>query len=214
VVDDQKIVRKGICALLSAKRDVRVVGEAENGARGVSQALALVPDVVLMDLVMPVMDGIQATREITSCHPEIRILMLTSFAEKEKVLEAIKAGAIGYLLKDTGPEELLRALRQVQQGEPALDSHVARLLLSEISAPPRKPLTPDPLTSREVDILRELAQGLSNKEIAIRLSISEQTVHTHVGKVLAKLRLASRMQAALYALKAGIARLEDIPRHD
>ena len=165
-----------------------------------------------MDLVMPTMDGIQATREITSRRPETRILILTSFAEQGKVLEAIKAGALGYLLKDSGPEELLQAIRQVHRGEPSLDSYVARLLLSEISAPPKKPLTSDPLTPREVDILREVAQGLSNKEISVRLSISEQTVHTHVGRILTKLHLASRTQAALYALKEGIALLEDIPR--
>ena len=212
VVDDHKIVRKGICALLASKRDIQVVGEGDTGAAAASQAEILKPDIVLMDLVMPTMDGIQATREITSRQPETRILILTSFAEKGKVLEAIKAGALGYLLKDSGPEELLQAIHQVHRGEPSLDSYVARLLLSEISAPPKKPLTSDPLTPREVDILREIAQGLTNKEISVRLSISEQTVHTHVGRILTKLHLASRTQAALYAFKEGIARLEDVPR--
>jgi NarL family two-component system response regulator LiaR len=214
VVDDHQIVRKGICALLATKRDIRVVGEASDGATAIAQARELEPDVILMDLMMPEMDGIQATREITSRQPRARILVLTSFAEQEQVLRAIKAGALGYLLKDSGPQELLQAIRQVHRGEPSIQPSVARKLLSELAAPPQKPLTSDPLTPREVDILRLVAQGLSNKEIASQLSISEETVHTHVSSILGKLHLASRTQAALYALKRGIARLDDVPKSE
>jgi two-component system, NarL family, response regulator LiaR len=157
------------------------------------------------------MDGIQATRQITALQPGARILVLTSFAADEQVFPAIKAGALGYLLKDTGPQELLQAIRQVYRGEPSLHPSVARKLLTELAAPPQKPLTPDPLTARELEILRLVAQGQSNKEIADRLVISEETVHTHVSNILNKLHLASRTQAALYALKEGLASLSDIP---
>jgi NarL family two-component system response regulator LiaR len=210
IADDHEIVRKGIRALLATKRDIQVIGEAGDGAEAVAQALALHPDLVLMDLVMPKMDGIQATREITAKQPGTRVLVLTSFAADEQVFPAIKAGALGYLLKDSGPQELIQAIRQVYRGEPSLDPSIARKVLSELSSPPQKPLTPDPLTARELDILRQVAQGRSNKEIAGHLVIAEETVHTHVSNILSKLHLASRTQAALYALKEGIASLDDI----
>jgi two-component system, NarL family, response regulator LiaR len=211
IVDDHEIVRKGIRALLATKRDIQVVGEAGNGSEAVTQAQMLRPDVVLMDLVMPKMDGIQATKEITAKQPGARVLVLTSFAADEQVFPAIKAGALGYLLKDTGPQELVQAIRQVYRGEPSLEPSVARKVLAELSSPPQKPLTPDPLTARELDILRLIAQGQSNKEIAGKLVIAEETVHSHVSNVLNKLHLASRTQAALYALKEGIASVDDIP---
>jgi two-component system, NarL family, response regulator LiaR len=211
IVDDHEIVRKGIRALLATKRDIQVVGEAGDGEQAIIQAQALHPDVVLMDLVMPRLDGIQATRQITACQPNIRILVLTSFAADEQVFPAIKAGALGYLLKDSSPQELLQAIRQVYRGEPSLHPSVALKLLTELSNPPQTPLTPDPLTARELDILRLVAQGQSNKEIADHLVIAEETVHTHVSSILSKLHLASRTQAALYALKEGLASLADIP---
>jgi NarL family two-component system response regulator LiaR len=211
IVDDHEIVRKGIRALLANKRDIQVIGEASNGAQAVVQAQTLHPDVVLMDLVMPKMDGIQATREITARLPGTRVLVLTSFAADEQVFPAIKAGALGYLLKDSGPQELVQAIRQVYRGEPSLEASVARKVLAEMSSPPQKPLTPDPLTARELDILRLIAQGRSNKDIAAQLVIAEETVHTHVSNILGKLHLASRTQAALYALKEGIASVDDIP---
>ncbi len=211
IVDDHAIVRKGIRALLATKRDIQVVGEAANGADAVTQAETLQPDVVLMDLVMPKMDGIQATGEITTRNSSIRILVLTSFAGDEQVFPAIKAGALGYLLKDSGPQELIQAIRQVYRGEPSLDPSVARKVLTELSGPPKKPLTPDPLTARELNILKLIAQGQSNKQIAANLVIAEETVHSHVSSILSKLHLASRTQAALYALKEGIASVEDIP---
>jgi NarL family two-component system response regulator LiaR len=211
IVDDHEIVRKGIRALLATKRDIQVVGEARDGAEAVTLAQSLQPDVILMDLMMPKMNGIQATRAITDGQPAARVLVLTSFAADEQVFPAIKAGALGYLLKDSGPQELVQAIRQVYRGEPSLDPAVARKVLSELSAPPQKPLTPDPLTARELEVLRLVAQGKSNREIAGQLVIAEETVHTHVSNILNKLHLASRTQAALYALKEGIASMEDIP---
>ena len=211
IADDHAIVRKGIRALLSTKRDIQVVGEAVDGAEAVAQAEALSPDVILMDLVMPKMDGIQATREIAAKGSGARVLVLTSFAADEQVFPAIKAGALGYLLKDSEPQELVQAIRQVYRGEPSLEPSIARKMLSELSSPPRKPLTPDPLTARELDILRLIAQGRSNKEIAGQLMIAEDTVRSHVSNILGKLHLASRTQAALYALREGIASLDDVP---
>jgi two-component system, NarL family, response regulator LiaR len=211
IVDDHEIVRKGIRALLATKRDIQVVGEARDGAEAMTQAQTLDPDVILMDLMMPKVNGIQATHEITTQQPGARILVLTSFAADEQIFPAIKAGALGYLLKDSSPQELVQAIRQVFRGEPSLDPSVARKVLYEISTPPQKPLTPDPLTAREMEILRLVAQGKSNKEIAGYLVIAEETVHTHVSNILNKLHLASRTQAALYALKEGIASVDDIP---
>jgi NarL family two-component system response regulator LiaR len=211
IVDDHEIVRKGIRALLATKRDIQVIGEACDGVEAVAQVQTHHPDVVLMDLVMPKMDGIQATREITTLLTGTRVLVLTSFAADEQIFPAIKAGALGYLLKDSGPQELIQAIRQVYRGEPSLEASVARKVLAELSNPPQKPLTPDPLTARELDILRLIAQGQSNKEIAVKLVIADETVHAHVSNILSKLHLASRTQAALYALKAGIASVNDIP---
>jgi NarL family two-component system response regulator LiaR len=211
IVDDHEIVRKGIRSLLATKRDIQVIGEARDGAEAVAQVQTHHPDVVLMDLVMPKMDGIQATREITAKLPGTRVLVLTSFAADEQVFPAIKAGALGYLLKDSGPQELIQAIRQVYHGEPSLEASVARKVLAELSSPSQKPLTPDPLTARELDILRLIAKGHNNKEIAGKLVIAEETVHAHVSNILSKLHLASRTQAALYALKEGIASVDDIP---
>ncbi len=211
IAEDHEIVRKGIRALLATKKDIQVVGEACNGIEAVSQSQTLHPDVVLMDLVMPKMDGIQAIQEITNQLPETRVLVLTSFDADEQVFPAIKAGALGYLLKDSGPQELIQAIRQVYRGEPSLEPSIARKVLAELSSPTQKPLSPDPLTVRELEILRLIAQGRSNKEIATLLVISDETVHSHVSNILNKLHLASRTQAALYALKEGIASLEDNP---
>ena len=211
IADDHEIVRKGIRALLATKRDIQVIGEASNGIEAVAQTLNLQPDVVLMDLVMPKMDGIQATREITAKQPNTHILVLTSFSADDQVFPAIGAGALCYLLKDSGPQELIQAIRKVYNGEPSLEPDIARKVLAELSSPPQKPLTRDPLTARELDILRLIAQGQSNKEIGGQLSIAEETVHAHVSNILRKLHLASRTQAALYALREGIASLDDVP---
>ncbi|HDH09945.1 MAG TPA: response regulator transcription factor [Chloroflexi bacterium] len=209
IADDHAIVRKGIRALLATEADIEVVGEAADGKEAVEKAERLHPDVILMDLVMPGMDGIEATRRITTRQPEIRILVLTSFAEDEKVFPALKAGALGYLLKDAGPEELVRAIRQVYCGESSLHPAIARKVLQELSRPPEQPPTPEPLTERELEVLRLIAKGKSNREIAEELVISEATVRTHVSNILGKLQLASRTQAALYALREGIAELSE-----
>ena len=210
ISDDQAIVRKGIRALLVTEPNIEVVGEAENGNEAVSQTEKLKPDVILMDLVMPEMDGVEAIRRITARQPEARILVLTSFATDDKVFPAIKAGALGYLLKDSSPEELVQAIRQVQRGEPSLHPTIARRVLQELSHPSMRdePPTPEPLTERELEVLRLVARGLSNQQIADKLMISEATVRTHVSNILNKLHLASRIQAALYALQEGLASLD------
>ena len=209
VADDHVVVRQGIRALLATEPDIEVVGEAENGREAVAETDRLQPDVILMDLVMPEMDGIEAIRRITAQQPEARILVLTSFAADDKVFPAIKAGALGYLLKDSEPEELVGAIHQVHRGESSLHPAVARKLLQELSHPPKQPPTPEPLTEREVEVLRLVAQGRSNQEIAEELVISEATARTHVSNILRKLHLASRTQAALYALREGLASLDD-----
>jgi Response regulator containing a CheY-like receiver domain and an HTH DNA-binding domain len=212
LTDDHAIVRKGVRALLATERDIQVVGEACDGQEAVAQAEALCPDVILMDLMMPKLDGIEAISRIMSKLPGTRILVLTSFAADEKVFPAIKAGALGYLLKDSDPEELVGAIRKVHEGETSLEPSIARKVLAELSHPPKQqPLTADPLTEREVEVLRHVAQGCSNKEIALKLVLSELTVRTHVSNILGKLHLASRTQAALYALQKGITSLQDMP---
>lgn len=205
IADDHAIVRKGIRALLSEAGGFEVVAEAANGQEAVLRADELRPDVILMDLLMPDMDGIEATRRITSRWPEARVLVLTSFAADNKVFPAIKAGALGYLLKDSSPEELVRAIRQVHRGEPSLHPAIARKLLQEIAHPPELQPAPELLTGRELTVLRLIAQGMSNHEIADRLVVSEPTVRAHVSRILGKLHLASRTQAALYAVREGLA---------
>jgi NarL family two-component system response regulator LiaR len=160
---------------------------------------------------MPEVDGIEAVRRIMAAQPGSRILMLTSFATDDQIFPALKAGALGYLLKDTGPEDLVQAIRQVHRGESSLHPTIARKVLQELSRPPQRPPTPDPLTEREVEVLRLVAQGRSNQEIARALVVSEATVRTHVSSILSKLHLASRTQAALYALREGPASLDDPP---
>jgi NarL family two-component system response regulator LiaR len=205
IADDHTIVRKGIRALLSEVGGFEVVAEAEDGEVAVLRTMETHPDVILMDLLMPVMDGIEATRQITSRWPGARILVLTSFAADTKVFPAIRAGALGYLLKNASSEELVRAIRQVQRGEPSLHPAIARKLLQEIVHSPELQPTPEPLTGREMTVLRLIAQGLSNQEIADRIVVSEPTVRAHVSHILGKLHLASRTQAALYAVREGLA---------
>lgn len=209
VTDDHSIVRKGIRATLELVPDMELVGEAANGREAVEMARNLKPDVVLMDLVMPELDGIEATKKIKSQLPEIGILVLTTFAGEDKVFPAIKAGASGYQLKDSDPETLISAIRQVFRGEPALHPIIARKVLQELTHPTAQPATPDPLTPREVEVLKLIAKGQENPEIASQLVISEATVRTHVSNIMGKLHLASRTQVALYALREGLASLDD-----
>jgi len=212
IADDHAIVRKGIRALLATERDIQVVGEARDGQEAIAESERLQPDVVLMDLVMPVVSGVEATRHIVSHQPETRVLVVTSFTGVDKVFPAIKAGALGYLLKDAGPEELVRAIRQVYDGNSSLHPAIARKLLQELYEPSEQADTDDMLTDREKEVLRLVAQGWSNLDIAERLAISEATVRTHVSHILTKLGLSSRTQAALYALRTGLASLEEVDR--
>ena len=209
ITDDHPIIRRGIKQLLDTEADIEVVGEATNGREAIADMEELKPDIVLMDLVMPVMDGIEAIRQIKAAHPSIQILVLTSFATDDKVFPAIKAGALGYLIKDTGPDELVRAIRQVYAGQLTLHPSIAQKLLKELTLTSEQPPSPDPLTEREVEVLKLIARGLSNQEIADTLVVSIATVYTHVSKILDKLHLASRTQAALYALREGLASLYD-----
>ncbi|MCK5794552.1 MAG: response regulator transcription factor [Anaerolineales bacterium] len=209
IVDDHIVVRKGIKALLATEPNLEVLDEAKDGLEAVSKYEELKPDILLLDLLMPKMSGIEVIRELKSKYSDVKILVLTSFAADEQVFPAIKAGALGYLLKDSQPEELIEAIRQVHQGESSLSPSVARKVLQEVFKPGEKPLSPDPLTKREVEVLQVLAKGKSNREIGEILSITEATVRTHVSNILAKLHLASRTEAALYALKEGVAFLED-----
>jgi two-component system, NarL family, response regulator LiaR len=208
IADDHAIVREGLRALIGSEPGMELIGEAADGSESVEQARSLQPDVILLDLVMPRKDGIQAIQEIKYENPAARILVLTSFAEDEKIFPAIKAGALGYLLKDSTPQELLQAIRSVYRGEPSLHPTIARKLIQELNHPPGLPPTEEPLTEQEIKVLSLVARGLSNQEIADQLGVSERTVRVHVSSILGKLHLANRTQAALYALREGIATLE------
>ena len=203
-------MREGLRALIATEPDLELVAEAADGVEVVDKARAHRPDVILLDMMMPRKDGLGAINDIMKEDPEARILVLTSFAEDEKVFPAIKAGALGYLLKDCSPQELLIAIRNVYEGDASLHPTIARKLMRELSQPAGLPPTTDPLTEREVEVLRLVAQGLSNDDIAEKLVVSERTVRTHVSHILDKLHLANRTQMALYAVREGIAKLDNI----
>ena len=208
IVDDHAIVREGQRALIAVEPGMEVIGEAKDGIEAVELAHTLQPDVILLDLLMPRKDGLDAIAEIKADNPEARILVLTSFTEDEKIFAAVKAGAMGYLLKDSSPQEILSGIRMVHQGETSLDPAIAKKLMRELQRTSNLTPTEEPLTAREVEILKLVAQGLSNQEIAERLVISERTVRTHVTHILSKLHLVNRTQAALYALREGLADLD------
>ena len=205
IVDDHTVVRHGLRMFLALDPEFDIVGEATNGAKAVELTQQLRPDVVLMDLLMPVMDGIAATAEIRRELPEVEVVALTSVLEDDKVVGAVRAGAIGYLLKDAEPEEICRAVKAAAAGEVQLSPKAAARLMREV----RLPESPEALTERETEVLRLVALGQSNKEIARGLSISDQTAKTHVGNILVKLGLASRTQAALYAIRSGLVSAEE-----
>jgi two-component system, NarL family, response regulator LiaR len=207
IADDHAIVREGLRALLATEPDLELVAEATDGIQAVDKARALKPDVILLDLMMPRMDGVEAIAEIKKDWQEARIIVLTSFSDDEKVFSAIRSGALGYLLKDSSPQDLLNAIHTVANGEGFLSPTIASKVMREINQPPKLPPTKDPLTERENEILQLVAQGLTNDQIAEKLVVSERTVRTHVSNILAKLQLANRTQAALYALKEGLASL-------
>jgi len=208
IADDHPVVREGLEALLLPQPDIEVAATAADGAQTVALARSLQPDVILLDLMMPRMDGVAAIQEIKKGNPGARILVLTSYADDDLVFAAIKTGALGYLLKDSPPERLFQAIRDVAQGQPVLHPTIALKVMRELKHPPDLPLTPEPLTAREVETLRLIARGLSNQEIATALSIHERTVAKYVSSILDKLHLANRTQAALYALREGLASLE------
>lgn len=208
IADDHAIVRKGLRTLISSEPGMEIVGEAEDGVKAVLQARALRPDVILLDMMMPRQNGLEAIKQIMDERPDARILVLTSFAEDDKVFPAIKAGALGYLLKDSSPEQLLQAIHDVHRGESSLHPTVALRVIRELNRPSDLPPTEHPLTEREVEVLKLVAQGRTNREIAETLVISERTVGNHIGNILSKLHLANRTQAALYALREGLATLD------
>jgi NarL family two-component system response regulator LiaR len=208
IADDHAVVRIGLRALIDSEPGMRVVGEAGDGAELLHLARLHHPDVILTDLVMPGLSGLEALDQLMRERSSSHVLVLTSFTEDEKLFPAIKSGALGYLLKDSPPRELLTAIRDVAQGESSLHPTIARKVLRELSRPPEMPLTADPLTDREAEVLTLLAQGWSNQEIADKLVVRERTVRSHVSSILAKLHLANRTQAALYALRSGLAQLE------
>jgi DNA-binding NarL/FixJ family response regulator len=204
IVDDHAVVRRGLRGFLDLLDDIEVVGEAENGRQAVDAAATLVPDVILMDLLMPELDGLGAITAIKAAQPEIEIVALTSFIEEEKVTSALEAGATGYLLKDAEADEVAAAVRAAHEGEVHLDPAVTRLLAQRMRQKKTQPEPVEPLTERELEVLGLLGRGTSNKEIAAALAITERTARTHVSNILGKLDLSSRTQAALYAVERGL----------
>jgi two-component system, NarL family, response regulator LiaR len=204
VVEDQAVVRDGIVAILALQPDVVVVGQAEDGIQAVKLVKETQPDVILLDLVMPRQDGITTIPKILEVLPDARILVLTSFADSERVFMAIKAGAIGYLLKDDTREQLMQAIHDVSKGQASLHPSIAMKVIHEINHPAELMYTADPLTPRELETLRLIARGLSNSEISAELVVHERTIAKYVSRILEKLHLANRTQAALYALDKGL----------
>ncbi|QOR67273.1 response regulator transcription factor [Cytobacillus suaedae] len=205
IADDHHVVRRGLLFFLKTQKEIEIVGEATNGKEAVELVEQLKPDVILMDLVMPEMDGIEATKMIKEKHPDIHILILTSFSDQDHVIPAIQAGATGYQLKDIEPDELVKAIKAVYNGDSQLHPKVTAHVMTHLLKGDKKESNLlDELTRRELEVLAEIAKGKSNKEIASSLVITEKTVKTHVSNILAKLELADRTQAALYAVKHGI----------
>ncbi len=200
IADDHAVVRQGLKMFLSLDPEIEILGEAGDGKKAIEMARQLQPDIVLMDLLMPVLGGVEATATIRREMPDVEVIALTSVLEDKSVVDAVRAGAIGYLLKDTESDELIRAIKAAAAGQVQLSPKAAARLMREV----RTPDNPETLTDRETDVLRLLAMGQSNKEIAQTLSIGEKTVKTHVSNVLAKLGVTSRTQAALYAVRIGL----------
>jgi len=204
IADDHTIVRKGLCSLLTAKYGIEVIGEAENGLEAVEKAREFQPDVILMDMMMPVMTGLEAIIEIRKENPEARILVLTSFGDDVQIIAAIKAGALGYLLKDSSPNELIHTIRSVYMGTFSVPVEMLQILMSEPQVESEKLPPGHDLTDREMDVLRELSRGSSNQAIADKLFVSTTTIRSHVHSIFQKLNLSNRTQVALFALELGL----------
>lgn len=209
VVDDESLVREGFVAILALQKDLEVVGEAIDGVQAVQLARKAKPDVVLLDLVMPHQDGLTTIPILKESLPDTRILVLTSFAENDRVYQAVKAGALGYLLKDATRDQLLQAIRDVANGQASIPPSIAVKVIQEIDHPSQLLYTVDPLTPRELETLRLIARGMSNQEIAAALFVHERTVAKYVSSILEKLQLANRTQAALYAIREGLTEPRD-----
>jgi NarL family two-component system response regulator LiaR len=209
VVDDQTVVREGLAAILATYPDIDVIGQAAEGNQALEIIKQAKPNVVLLDLQMPGLDGLATIPKIREMAPTVRILVVTSFAESDRVYQAIKAGALGYILKDATREQLVLAIRDVAQGRASLQPSIAVKLIQEINHPSELLYTADPLTRRELETIRLIARGLSNQEIASELFVNERTIAKYVSSILDKLHLANRTQAALYALREGISELTD-----
>jgi NarL family two-component system response regulator LiaR len=209
VVDDQTVVREGLVAILANYPEIEVVGQAADGNQALEIVKQAKPNVVLLDMVMPGLDGLATIPKIREIAPNARILVVTGFAESDRVYQAIKAGALGYILKDATREQLIQAIRDVAQGRASLQPSIAVKLIQEINHPSESNYTADPLTRRELETIRLIARGLSNQEIATELFVNERTIAKYVSSILDKLHLANRTQAALYALREGITELND-----
>jgi two-component system, NarL family, response regulator LiaR len=214
IADDHMLLRKGLLALIETTPDIEVIGEATDGLEAVAKTCELRPDVLLLDLMMPRMDGITAIGAIKRQLPDAKILVLTSFDDDDKVFPAFKAGALGYMLKDSAPNDLLQAIRSVHEGKSFLHPTIALKVLNELNRPAEQSPAADPLTERELEVLTLVAKGLANLDIAEKLCITEHTVGKHVSNILIKLHLANRTQVALYALRKGLVHLDDTSQLD
>lgn len=204
IADDHHVVRRGLLFFLKTQKDIEVVGEASNGEEAVQLATALGPDIILMDLVMPKLNGIEATAKVKELLPKTEVLMLTSFSDRDHVIPALEAGAAGYQLKDIEPDELVKSIRQIMGGEHILHPDATITLEAQQQELANAPHTANPLTPRERDVLAELTKGKSNKEIASSLFVTEKTIKTHISNIFSKLEVQDRTQAALYAVKHGL----------
>lgn len=207
IADDHHVVRRGLAFFLRTQDQIEIIGEAGNGMEAVGMAELLKPDLVLMDLSMPIMDGIEATKKIKEKLPQIKVMILTSFSDQNHVIPAIEAGASGYQLKDVEPDELVKAIKQLMTGENQLHPKATSQILNHLASKNEMKRPFEDLTRREFEVLQEIARGKSNKEIAASLFITEKTVKTHVSNILAKLSLSDRTQAALYAVRNGIIKI-------
>jgi NarL family two-component system response regulator LiaR len=208
IADDHAVVREGLRSFIALEPDIEVVGEAADGVEAVEKTRDLDPDIILLDIVMPKQDGLETLQQLQREGCRARVIVLTSFAEHDQIFPAIKSGAVGYQLKDSSPDQLLQAIRDVFQDQTSLHPTIATKVIEELNRDTDLPPTEDPLTEREVEVLKLVAQGHTNQEIAQRMTISQRTVGSHVSNILDKLHLANRTQAALYALREGLATID------